>query len=86
EAVLTSEHLGGIAESSLKKGDNLKVKVLGISGRSLLVSREGIGGGTHARAVQDAKRAARRQKDQALRSSMQGSSGGGGGNKGGKGK
>ncbi|MDR3616603.1 MAG: S1 RNA-binding domain-containing protein [Candidatus Obscuribacterales bacterium] len=84
EAVLPSENLGGTAATSIKKGNNLKVKVLGLSGRAITVTRDGIGG-VNARAVQDSKRAARRADDQRIRASMQGSSGGGGGNKG-KGK
>jgi hypothetical protein len=80
EAILPTENLGGTNAASFKKGNSLRVKIAGISGRALVATREGVGG-THARAQQEAKRAVRRQNDQATRQKMQGA-GSSGGNKG----
>jgi predicted RNA-binding protein with RPS1 domain len=83
EAILPTENLGGTNAANFQKGQNLQVKIVGISGRALVTTREGVGG-AHARAQQEAKRAVRRQNDQQTRQKMQGSgsSSSSGGNKG----
>ncbi len=90
EGFMPVERMGKTDPSSLKKGMKTRVKVVGLSGRALLLSRDGAEFDTVSeRAQKESKRNERRARDQDLRRSMQGAGGGGGsnsgnGNKGGK--
>ena len=72
---------GKATSAALLPGLRVTVWATSQKGGALVATRDGVGG-ANARAQQEAKRAVRRQNDQATRQKMQGSGSSGGGNKG----
>jgi hypothetical protein len=75
EGFLPFGRMGTTDEHSLKKGMRTQVKVVGVQGLALLVTREGFNS-AREHAKRESSLAERRARDQALRSKMQGRSGG----------